>query len=337
MSDTIREDVSQTGSGDLDIDGAANAFLERWKTGRPDEGPSESVEESGPETQHETAEVEADDGVEPQDDQEEAPEEPQVPAKKIADADAVVVVKIDGEDREVPVKDLTRLFGQEASLTRKSQEIAAERRKLEEGASTRYDEALNELVARAEAKLKPYQDLDFFVLSKTLSAEDLTSLRKDMKEFEQDVAFLRDKRQTRSQERDNEKLQRLHKEAQETVKKLTDKDSPYHISGWSDETYNDLRAFAVQQGVGQQDIDEEVSPAVIKLIWKARQFDKAQEEAKKVQRKVIPTTPKRVATPNAGSDAPTADSGRKAMSRLKESGSIDDAAEVFLQRWKTAR
>jgi hypothetical protein len=71
--------------------------------------------------------------------------------KAFADDGAYVKLKVDGEEKEVPVKDLTRLYGQEAALTRKSQEVA-EQRKQAEAESQKHVSALQVLLTRAQEK-----------------------------------------------------------------------------------------------------------------------------------------------------------------------------------------
>ena len=62
--------------------------------------------------------------------------------------DALVEVQVDGETQQVSLKSLKRLHGQEASLTRKSQDVAARRKEAEEAlakADISYRKLLEEL------------------------------------------------------------------------------------------------------------------------------------------------------------------------------------------------
>jgi hypothetical protein len=57
--------------------------------------------------------------------EEEQPETEEVEEKprRAAEDDDEVVVSVDGQEHRIAVKDLKRLFGQEASLTQKSQQV----------------------------------------------------------------------------------------------------------------------------------------------------------------------------------------------------------------------
>ena len=89
--------------------------------------------------------------------------------------DALVEVKVGDETNQVSVKELTRLYGQEKSLTQKSQQLASQKKKVEED-GLKYASALETLVKRAEDRWKPYSEVDFLVASKKMDANDFNSL-----------------------------------------------------------------------------------------------------------------------------------------------------------------
>ena len=47
------------------------------------------------------------------------------------------------------------------------------------------------------------------------------------------------------------------------------------IPDWSNETYSDIRSYAVAQGLPEEQVNVIVDPAVIQIINKARLFDQA--------------------------------------------------------------
>jgi hypothetical protein len=97
--------------------------------------PSEKVEEDeetnqpdadDEEASEETPEEETDEDAEEEGQEDDKSEDEDKPSKKYADDndDTYVKVKVGDKEEEVKVNDLKRLYGQEASLTRKSQEVA---------------------------------------------------------------------------------------------------------------------------------------------------------------------------------------------------------------------
>jgi hypothetical protein len=142
---TIRKDVAETTEtnnveGDFD---ASSAFLAQLNGTQDDDDADEgapSGKSGEDEDQHENApegddnddegsdaspESDEDDG-EPGDDENDEGAE-----KKFADDDVYVKVTEGDAVHEVPLKNLTRLYGQEAALTRKSQEVAELRKTAE--------------------------------------------------------------------------------------------------------------------------------------------------------------------------------------------------------------
>ena len=80
--------------------------------------------------------------------------------EKVLTEDALVEVKVGEETNQVSVKELTRLYGQEKSLTQKSQQLSSQKKQVEQD-GLKYASALENLVKRAEERWKPYSEVDF--------------------------------------------------------------------------------------------------------------------------------------------------------------------------------
>ena len=108
-----------------------------------------------------------------EDDEDEAEE-----AEVLAD-DAEIEILIDGETHRASVKELKRLWGQETSLTRKSQLYLSSANRLKmrfKSAAMHYFQAM---LQQAEERFKPYSEVDMLLASKTMDAEDFAALRKE--------------------------------------------------------------------------------------------------------------------------------------------------------------
>lgn len=342
------QDVPDEG---LTVDGAAEALLARWKAaeeGLPEDGKEGDPEPDGddPETtdpdagEAEEATDEAPEGTE--DDPEETPTEPEEepeepePEIKLAEDDMQVSIKVGEEEYRVSVKDLKRLYGQEASLTRKSQEVAEERKTVTEQGQ-KYATALSSLVEKAQERWKPYAEIDWLVAAQRMDGETLTQLRKDARGAFEDYKFLVEELDGHMQKAATEAHQKLREAAKETVKALKDPEGSYYVEGWDDEVYQSILDFAVDHGIPKEAIQTETSPAAIKLVWMAQQYMKAKEEAARVSRtkKPVAKTAKKVLRPgSAGGTAPKEVKRAAAMKRLKQTGSLEDAAEAFLTKWE---
>lgn len=262
-------------------------------------------------------------------------------ARKYVDVDdtTFIKVKVGDEEHELPLKDLQRLAGQEAALTRKSQETAAARKKADEDTATAVT-ALDVLLQRAQEKLKPYTELDFFALSRRddISDAELAGLRQAAQVAYEEVQFL-------SQERDRfvqafQKAQHENRVAasRECLKQLTTAPTekapnPNYIEGWSDQLYDDIRGFAISQGLSPEIVNSVTDAPAIKLMHMAMLYSRG---AQKVQTKKVDKTPKKIIKSNKSSEPSTAkaDTAKNAMTKLRRTGSEEDAANVFLSRFR---
>ena len=352
---TIGNDVQDTGSmddGALSESSAADRLMKRWedqeKKAKKAAPASEDADDATDETSDETDEGAADEESETDEetgagdddpdatdedteteDTEDADEEKK--SAKVASDDAEVTVTVDGEERRVSVKDLKRLYGQEAALTRKSQAVAAKQKEYEDS-TKKAVHALSTLAERAMAAYKPYSEIDWAVAQTSLSKEDFAALRTQAKRAFDDAKFLTEELDTTMKAAQDRFMSTLKEKAQETVKVLKDPDSPHHIPNWSNDTYNSIRDFAIEQGMNAEVVNTLVDPAAIKIIHMAMSFKKAKDVAVK---KVVKAIPKKVITGKTSSSGTSAKDAKasKARQKLKQTGSVDDAAAALMARW----
>lgn len=344
--DTIQQDVPETTDDDSGIDSAADAFLAGWqdaekpsKSGEGEQTDPEAGTASEPEddenddqpeegAEDEQTEQDGDDDEDGEGDEgEDDGEEGEQPA---AGDDVEVEVTVDGEARRVPIRDLKRLYGQEAALTRKSQEVATLRKKAETDGA-RHVAGLQKLMEKAQARFEPYSKIDFHIAAKEMSSEDFAALRTEAKAAFEDVKFLREELDGTMQEAEKARMEALRAEAQEAVKVLQDPTTG--IPGWSQKVYNEVREFAVSQGLPQHQVDMIVNPAVIKIMHKAMLHDRTKAVATK--KKVA--APRKVVKPDTRAKQSTPGTARKqsAQRQLQQDGSISSAADAFLAGWES--
>lgn len=345
---TTREGVDTETA--LSTDSATEAFLNRWKDAKqlsdPDGGANSrqkpSVEtdaedeenneadENQDELEEDAEDTEADD--ETGDDQDEDGEDEGDEGELIEATDnAVVKITVDGEERNVPVKDLKRLYGQEASLTRKSQEVAQARKKAEdEGA--RYVTAASTLLQKAEERFKPYADIDWAVAQKALTTEEFIALRQESQAAYEDVKFLTADLQSTFDAAMAQRDEQMKEQAKETIRILSDPETG--IPNWSPQLYDELRTFAVQAGMDEQLVNAVVDPAAIRLMHDAMMYRRAKETAK-VKTKPKVRAAQRTMKSKGKSNVTSASKDQEAMKRLKTTGRTEDAVEAFMARWST--
>lgn len=338
---TIREDVSPTENASLNVDDATSAFLERWKD--PQDEASKSDKGAKTKAHEETeAEVEDEEPVDEQDDEEnledpdegteEDTEEDKADAKdkpkKVAEDDAEVSFTVDGVEHKASVKELKRLAGQEAALTRKSQEVASRTKEVDE-LRTHHITALNTLVQRAADRYKPFSEIDMLVASKEMSSEDFAAVRSEATAAYADLQFLTEELQGAVAQAQHMQQQDFNARAQECIQVLSDPEKG--IKGWNQNLYNEIRTYAKGAGMSPTVVDAITDPVAIKMLHKAMAFD----NIKKVATVKKATAPKKVLNSTRSSDRQSKNTpnAKSAMATLKATGSRDAAASAFLSRW----
>jgi hypothetical protein len=340
----INTDAPEDFNLDLTGDSAVDDFLKRLvptdaekPSGSKDEDTNKAASAAD---EGEAPEAKSDDenSAEKPEDQseEEAEEKTEDDAKeeehKLADDETYVKIKVGDEEHEVPVKELQRLYGQEASLTKKSMEVA-EQRKAVDAEMAKNVAASGALLERAKARFEPYSKIDFMLAAKELSAEDYTNLRTAAQAAYEDVQFLEQNLNGFMQAAAKRQHDDLVKRAGEALQVLQGPVEKGGVEGWNEQVYNNVRSFAVEAGLDNDLVNNIVDPVAIKLLHDAMLFRRGQ--SKVITKKINKTPTKVIKTTKAPETGSPGDKSKvnAALKRLSKTGSTDDAADAFMARW----
>ena len=331
-------DVNEDKDG-ITRDEAAAAFLKSWedpeevskdKKGAKVEDDETIIKAEEEEVAEDLEELESEEDPSETEETEEDEDAEDKPAAKQAEDDAEVTFSVDGVEHKVSVKDLKRLAGQEAALTRKSQEVAAEKKAVEDVKSLHHT-ALNALVAKAEERYKPFAQIDFLVASKEMSSEDFAAVRAEATAAYNDLQFLSQELGTFNQKQQAEKLASWNESAQDCIKVLMDPEKG--IKGWTQKVYDDVRNYATKSGMNPDVVNNITDPAAIKMIYKSMAYDNIKKVATK---KKVGGVKNPVKSTSNVSTAKINPSAKSAMAVLKATGTRESAANAFLAGWKEA-
>lgn len=333
------------------IDDATDAFLDRWKDAekpsekkeeedtevdapkeakaskdatdsQADEQTEDDTEDESDEAQEEAQDEDESEDTEEESDEDGSDEETKEP-KALGDDDEVEIT-IDKEKRKVPVKELKRLYGQEAALTKKSQQVAAQRKEVE-AQGTKQAAVLDQLFQRAQAKWEPYAKVDMLLASKELDTESFAALRAEAQAAYDEFTFVSVEANKFMQDAQARQAEHTKVKAQEATKVLKET-----IPNWSNDLYDKIRTYAVDNGFDSDAIARVTDPVAILMMHKARLYD----EGKKIKLKPKAKAPTKVLkSSNTNAQDLVSDKGTKAMKQLKSTGSIDDAVEAMMARW----
>ena len=237
--------------------------------------------------------------------------------------DAVVKVIVDGQETEFTVGNLKRLAGQEASLTKKSQEADV--------VGGRAAAVLQGALESVIEDLEPYKDIDWVLEGRRMDPEEFEWHRETYnrlsKRYEKIVAAAKDFTVDASH-----RAAAKNEEAAQAARAILTTDVP----GWNDELEKSVRDYAVAQGLDADEVSRIVSAPVLKIIHKAMlQDQKAAAAVEKVKQ-----APKAVRK-GAGREplGPSAEKAQRSFAKKAASGAVseDDAVAALMGRWGASR
>lgn len=328
----IQKDAESTEPTALTADTASELFLKQWEAAS-DKTPANDVEGDKSVSENMDSENASDDEELLLEDEDgttdpDAADQPDKAKPIVEDEEALVKVTVDGEELTVSVKDLKRLYGQEASLTRKSMDLANRRKEAEEIGSY-YANGLARLVQMAEEEYAPYANIDFLVAAKDLSSEELKALREEATAKYQKYQFLTQELQGYTQQFNQQRAKLMQEQAAQTIAELTNPETG--IPGWGPKLYEEVGNYAVSKGMRPEAFASILDAPSLRVIYEAYRYDRAKQITTKKKAAAPQKVLKSSASPDTGRFGN--DKSKASMSRLRQTGSRDDAVSALLSKW----
>ena len=322
MSEVTNPQGSENQFAQGSVHEAANSFFNLLGD---EEAPQEGQADEAPEVEEELGDEAPVDEYdeEPSDDSNEEPEEP----KRFK-------VKVAGQELELSEDELVSYAQQGADYTKKTQQLAEQRKALEaEAESVMQAKQLRDAYAE---RLQMIEQM----LSAQDSTEDLDSLKEadpigyavkvaEMQQKEKQVNAVRAERERIAQEQQAEYRQNMQQylatQAQELAKAIPEYSDPEK----GEALRTDLRKFAKSVGFSDQDLSNVVDHRQVLTLYKAMQYDKLQQAKPQVTKRVS-EAPK---TLKSGSGVKTTnhDTMKQNKQQLRQTGRVRDAARIFEQ------
>ena len=319
MSDT--QNTTPQGSGELTVEGAANAFLSMMnrEDGSDKEQPESASEANESEAESDESYDESE--VEREDDDGEQ-EEPQT-----------FRVKAAGEEREVTLNELIKSYQLGTDYTKKSQAVAEERKVVE---------AERHAVQEAKAMRDQYaQRLEIIesMLNQPQEAENLEYLKEtdpigyavkvaEMSQKEKQLLQVRTERERIMQQQEYDRQQQMRQTIAAESEKLVAVIPEFADPEKGEVVRKDIRSFGKQMGFSDEELANVFDSRAVLTLYKAMQYDKLQSAKPGITKKVS-EAPKAIKPGVSKPRDSNSEEIRKLKSRAKSSGSIRDAANVF--------
>lgn len=297
------------------LDAAAAAFAARLEPKEEDKPEAQTTEaEPDPEPESE-ADTEADEADPEADEQ----------------TEELVEVEFEGKTFKVP-PELQKGLLRQSDYSRKMNEVSekektyTQRLELIEHIEKIADERSEALaqVRLLDEQIKQFESVDWAKAQAenpgeaALAAVRLLNLQNQRKEAANAAAQIARKM--------TETRHKLDLDKRVEMEKVLDKQMP----GWRGEEGVKFTAYAMENGWKPEEIGSITDPRVVLAIDKARRFDALQKSKEQVKAKAKDAPP--VVKPGAA--RPRVDQTQEAMTRLRKTNSVDDAAAAFLARMK---
>jgi hypothetical protein len=314
MSDT--QNTTPEGSGELTVEGAANAFLSMMDR---EDGSDKEQPESASEANESEAESDDESEVEQEDDGEEQ-EQP------------TYLVKAAGEEREVTLNELIKSYQLGTDYTKKSQAVAEERKAVEaERQAVQEAKQMRDTYAQRlemiEQMLQPQQEENLEYLKETDPIGYSVKVAEMVQRDKQLSAVHAERSRINQQQEQDRQAQMQHVVAEE-MQKLSAYIPEFTDPAKGETIRNDIRAFAKQVGFSDNELAAVYDSRAVLTLYKAMQYDKLVASKPAITKKVN-EAPKAIKSGVSKPRDSNAEEIRKLKARAKSSGNVRDAASVF--------
>lgn len=302
-------------------------------------GDDEAPEEGQVEASQETDETEdyVGDDVEEDDTEDTDSDEEDEEAEESDDDEPVYRVKMAGEEREITQSELIKLAQQGADYTKKSQQVAEERKRLE---------AESAIIAEARKERMEYaqrlQALQQYLEQNAPQADDLEYLKEnDPIGYAVKVAELTQQKEQMAAVRAEQERLAMMQQAEQTQQQkayiaqqaqLVSQLIPEYADAQKGESLRkELRAYAKSIGYTDEEVNSVYDARTVKALYDAMQYARLQKAKPEVTKKVS-QAPKAMKSGNSKSNKQSnSEQLKRDRSKLKTTGKVKDAARIFEQ------
>ena len=303
------------------VQDAASAFLGLMDAAEAPEGQAE-----------EQTEVQEDEQVSEGSDEDWQDEEPEQESESEPDEEPTYSVKVAGEDKELTLSELKSLAQQGADYTKKTQQVAEQRKALEVE-SVAIDQARQLRDAYAE-RLQAMEQL----LSAPEQGENLEYLKEsdpigyavkvaEMSQQKEQLQAIQAERYRIAEQQQAEQQHALQGYIAQQAAKLAEVLPEYSDPVKGEKLRSELRVFAKDIGFTDQELSMVRDSRQVLALHKAMLYDKLQKSKPDVNKRVNEAN-KTIKSGNSVKPV-TSDQVKKQQAQLKNSGKVRDAAKLF--------
>ena len=287
---------------------------------------TEAVEETDEEALEDEVDEESEDEPEATDEEDESEEdEIEVEERK------TFRVKANGEEKDVTLNELVEGYQKGSDYTKKSQELATQRKAVEAEAH-----AVNEAMQMREQYAQRLGQVQQLLAQDANDGTNLEELREndpiqyaikvaEKTENNKKLQLLQQEQNRLAGAQKNQVAQHQAKMIAHESEMLTEKVKEFSDPKKAEQIKNDIRSFGKSVGFSDQELSQVYDHRHVMILQKAMEYDKLQKANPGINKK-LSKAPK---MSKKGNKVAKTDVYTKQKKRLKGTGSLDDATSVF--------
>ena len=300
------------------------------------------TEEAQPTEEEESQPLDEDESFEEETEEEEEAEEAEEESEETEgeEEEELYAVTVNGEEVGVSLDELLSGYSRQSDYTRKTQEIANDRKEMEslqqqynseiaqiQQERQQYMDALTNVMQGSMGELEKFANVDWNALRENDPIEYVTT-REQYREAQEKIQGLQNEQakaaQTQQAQMQKAQQEMLQVEKGKLVEALPDWGEPEKQK----ELATKLQSYAKEQGFTSDELNSLIDHRSILVLLKAQKYDQLQKS--NVKSKKLKNKPK-VIRAGSGTSTTKSDKSKRAaqMKRLRGTGHIDDASTLL--------
>ena len=322
----------QEGSGELTISDATSAIEGMLSASEDSNEQPETVENTEVE-EVEEFEEEVEEEAEEADDDTEEDDDSEYEDEEEVEEEQTFTVKAAGEEKQVTLDELKKSYQLGSDYTKKTQEIAEQRKVIETEAK-----AIIEARQVRDEYSQKLQAVQQFLVGSNDSREDLAAMKEndpigyavkvaEMTEKKEQLQLVQAEQQRIAQQQQADRSAQMQRIVEQESQKLAQSLPEFSDKVKGEQIKNDIRSYGKSVGFTDEELSQVYDSRQVLTIHKAMMYDKL-VKSKPGMKKKVSNAPKMVKG-GAKVKQSVTDRTKKQMQRLQQTGSARDAAALF--------
>ena len=324
----------EQGSGELTVNEAATKFEGFLSAGEDSNEQPDTVETEQEDSvdYEEAADSVDDDVVDANDVEVEDDDESEVEEEELEEPQRFKV-KAAGEEKEVTLDELMQGYQLGADYTKKTQELAENRKAVEAEAR-----AILEAKQVRDTYAQRLQAIEQFLTQGQDSSEDLAAMKEndpigyavkvaELTEKKEQLAQVRAEQERIAQQQQADRQQEMARLVQQEAQKLSQVLPEFSDPTKGEQIRNEIRNYGKSVGFTDNELSQVYDSRHVLMLHKAMMYDKLQKSKPAVNKKVA-QAPKMVKSGTKVKEG-NRDIRKQQLNKLKQTGKVRDAAALF--------